>query len=99
MWELEHNRKHSWNASSAVQLERLYRQRMPANAPTSERRCTAETLLRDFKVCGVLVDRTAIGPVIRATRPSARQRQILSRLGLPTVAQTLARILPPAPTG
>lgn len=80
-------------------LERLYRQRMPATAPTSERRCTAETLLRDFKVCGVLVDRTAIGPVVHATRPSARQRQILSRLGLPTVAQTLARILPPAPTG
>jgi transposase len=80
-------------------LERLYRQRMPANAPTNERRCTAETLLRDFEVCGVLVDRTAIGPVIRATRSSARQRQILSRLGLPTVAQTLARILPPAPTG
>lgn len=80
-------------------LERLYRQRLPANAPVNERRCTAETLLRDFKVCGLLVERTAIGPIVRATRPSARQRQILSRLGLPTVAQTLARILPPAPTG
>ena len=80
-------------------LERLYRQRMPANAPVNERRCTAETLLRDFKVCWVLVNRSAIGPVVHATRPSARQRQILSRLGLPTVAQTLARILPPAPTG
>ena len=80
-------------------LERLYRQRMPANAPANERRCTAETLLREFKVCGVLVDRTTLGPVVRATRPSARQRQILSRLGLPTVAQTLARTLPPAPTG
>jgi hypothetical protein len=80
-------------------LERLYRQRIPADAPPSEQRCTAESLLRDFKVCGALVSRTAIGPVVRATRPSARQRQILNRLRLPTIAQTLARVLPPVPTG
>jgi transposase len=80
-------------------LERLYRQRVPADAPRSEQRCTAETLLRDFKVCGVLISHTAIGPVVQATRPSARQRQILNRLRLPTLAQTLARALPPVPTG
>jgi len=80
-------------------LERLYRRSVPANAPPREQRCTAETLLREFKVCGVLVERSNVGPVIRATRPSARQRQILSRLGLPTVAQTLARTLQPVPTG
>jgi transposase len=80
-------------------LERLYRQRLPADAPLREQRCTAESLLRDFKVCGVLVNRSDIGPIVRATRPSARQRQILSRLGLPTIAQTLARILPAAPSG
>jgi hypothetical protein len=80
-------------------LERLYRQRLPADASPSERRCTAESLLRDFKVCGVLISHTAIGPVVRATRLNARQRQILNRLRLPTVAQTLARTLPPVPTG
>ena len=40
---------------------------MPDNAPSSEQRCTADTLLRDFKVCGVLVRRTAVGRVIFAT--------------------------------
>jgi transposase len=80
-------------------LERLYRQRVPADAPASQQRCTADSLLRDFKVCGVLVRRTAVGRVILATSPTARQRQILNRLGLPTPAQTLARVLPPVPTG
>jgi transposase len=80
-------------------LERLYRLRVPADAPLAERRRTAESLLRDFRVCGVLVNHSAIGPVAMATRPSARQRQILNRLGLPTVRQTLARSLPPVPTG
>jgi transposase len=80
-------------------LERLYRQRVAADAPERERRRTAESLLREFKVCGVLAERSAIGLVVRATRPSARQRQILERLGLPTLAETLARRLPPAPTG
>jgi hypothetical protein len=80
-------------------LERLYRQRVPDNAPLSEQRCTADTLLRDFKVCGVLVRRTAVGRVIFATSPTARQRQIFNRLGLPTPAQTLVRTLPPVPTG
>jgi Domain of unknown function (DUF4277) len=80
-------------------LERLYRQRVPADAPLSEQRCTADSLLRDFSVCGILVRRTEIGRVVSATRATARQRQILTRLGLPTPAQTLARALPLAPTG
>lgn len=80
-------------------LERLYRQRVPADAPRNERRCTAESLLRDFKVCGVLLSHTPIGPVVRATRPTTRQRQILNRLQFPTVAKTLARSLPHVPTG
>lgn len=80
-------------------LERLYRQRVPDNAPASERLRTADSLLRDFKVCGVLVRHTTVGRVIFATSPTARQRQILNRLELPTPAQTIARILPPVPTG
>lgn len=80
-------------------LERLYRQRVPTNAPLNERRCTAESLLRDFSVCGVLVHQSQFGPVVCATRPTARQKQILTRLRLPTPAQTMARSLPPVPTG
>jgi transposase len=80
-------------------LERLYRQRVPTDAPLSERRCTAESLLRDFKRCGIMVEYTPIGPVIRVPPPSARQRQILRVLGLPTPAQTWARTLPHVPSG
>jgi Domain of unknown function (DUF4277) len=80
-------------------LERLYRQRVPADAPRNERRCTAESLLRDFKVCGVLLRHTPVGPVVHATRATARQRQILNRLQFPSVAKTLARSLPHVPTG
>jgi transposase len=80
-------------------LERLYRQRVPADAPLAERRRTADSLLRDFKNYGVLVHRSVIGPVVMATALMGRQRQILNRLGLPTPAQTLARVLPPVPTG
>lgn len=80
-------------------LERLYRQRVPTDAPLNERRCTADSLLRDFSVCGILVRHDPVGRVVFATRPTPRQRQILTRLGLPTPAQTLARSLPLISTG
>ena len=80
-------------------LERLYRQRVPADAPLGERRCTADSLLRDFKNCAIRVDHTAIGPVVLVPNTTTRQRQILHRLGLPTPAQTWARNLPPVPSG
>ena len=80
-------------------LERLYRHAVPDDAPGSERRCTADTLLRGFQVYGVLVRRTPLGPVLHPTAPASRQRQILTRLGLPTPNQILARILPRVPTG
>ncbi len=80
-------------------LERLWRQSVPDDARESEKRCTADTLLRDFKVSGILARRTRVGRVIFATTLSSRQREILSRLKLPTPGQTLARTLPPVPTG
>lgn len=80
-------------------LERLYRLRVPADAPLAERRRTAESLLRDFSVCGVLINHSAVGTVIMATRPTPRQRQILQRLSLPAPAQILRQSLPPVPTG
>lgn len=80
-------------------LERLYRQSLPTDAPSAEQRRTAESLLRDFRVCSIRLDRTPIGPIVFVPRTTPRQRQILQRLGLPSPAQTWARALPPVPTG
>ena len=80
-------------------LERLYRQRMPAEAPLRERRCTADTLIRAFKPSAIWIDATVLGPVVYVPRTTARQRHILHILGLPTPAQTWAHALPRIPTG
>jgi hypothetical protein len=80
-------------------LERRYRQTVAADAPVSEQRMTAETLLRHFRVYGCIVTWENVGRVIHATRLTSRQRQILNQLSLPTPAQTLRRILDPVPTG
>jgi hypothetical protein len=80
-------------------MERLYRQRMAADAPLRERRCTADTLIRDFKPSAVCIDTTVLGPVVYVPRTTARQRHILHTLGLPTPAQTWAQTLPSIPTG
>jgi transposase len=80
-------------------LERRYRQTVSEEAPASEQRMTAETLLRQFRVYGCIVTSEKVGRVIHATRLTSRQRQILNQLSLPTPAQTLRRILHPVPTG
>jgi transposase len=80
-------------------LERIYRKRVATDARPAERRCTAETLLRDFAVGGIVVRKIPGGRVVNATRLTARQRLILERLGLPTPFKTLAQILPPLSTG
>ena len=80
-------------------LERRYRQTVAAEAPTSEKRMTAEALLRQFRVYGLLVTEANVGKVVCATRLNNRQRQILNQLSLPTPAQTLRRILHPDPSG
>jgi transposase len=80
-------------------LERLYRQSVPADAPRSEKRLTAETILRTFEVQGLLVEHTAVGRVVHATHPTQRQRQILDQLGLATPARYIAERLAPVPTG
>jgi hypothetical protein len=78
-------------------LERRYRQTVAAEAPAREQRMTAEALLRQFRVYGLLVRRDRVGRVVYATRLTGRQRQILHQLSFPTPAQTLARTLPAAP--
>jgi transposase len=80
-------------------LERLYRQTVPNDAPTSEKRLTAETILRIFEVYGLLIEHTPIGRIVHATRPTRRQSHIFNQLGLPSLTQYLAEHLPPAPTG
>jgi len=80
-------------------LERRYRQTVPEEAPASEQRMTAESLLRSFRVYGCIVTSERVGRVIHATRLTSRQRQILNQLSLQTPAQTLRRILRPVPTG
>jgi hypothetical protein len=79
-------------------LERRYRQTIAADAPVTEQRMTAEALLRQFQVDGLIVHTAPVGRVVHATRPTSRQRQILRQLGFPTPAQTLARKLHPDPT-
>lgn len=78
-------------------LERLYRQRVPPEEAGSEKRLSAERLMRLFSVYGLLVSRTAFGRVVQPTRLSNRQRQILERLHFPTPAQRLNQILRPEP--
>jgi hypothetical protein len=80
-------------------LERRYRQTLAADAPVGERRRTAESLLRAFDGYGLLVRQVPVGRVVHATRLTGRQRDILRQLSLPTPAQTLARRLPPVPSG
>lgn len=80
-------------------LERLYRQKVPADAPGSEKRLSAETILRTFEVQGLLVEQTRVGRVVHATHPTRRQRQILEQLGLATPAAYLAQRLAPVPSG
>jgi hypothetical protein len=80
-------------------LERLYRQRVSADAPLSEKRLTTETILRTFEVQGLVVEDTPVGRVVHATHPTRRQRDILNHLGLPTPAEYIAERLAPVPTG
>jgi hypothetical protein len=79
-------------------LERRYRQTIAADAPVTEQRMTAEALVRQFQVYGLVVHTAPVGRVVHATRPTSRQRHILRQLGFPTPAQTLTRKLHPDPT-
>ncbi len=87
----------------ALQLEQLaerqYRQALPKTEPLSEQRLTWDGLAAAFRVCGVVVERHPLGRVVHATRLNARQRLLLNRLRLPSVAQTVVKTLPPIPTG
>jgi transposase len=79
-------------------LQRLYRQSVPAKAPLKEHRVTAQQLLQAFSSYTLLVHYTRLGREVQPTRLTTRQRELLQRLGFPTPAQILSRILPRPPT-
>jgi transposase len=80
-------------------LERLYRQKVSDEESRDEKRLTSERMLRIFQVYGLIIEQINLGRVVYPTRLSARQKQILDRLGFPTPEQTLRRILAPPPNG
>lgn len=80
-------------------LERRYRQTIAADAPVAEYRMTSESLLRQFQVYGLIIQRSPVGRVVYATRLTSRQRHILNQLSYPTPARVLSRTLDAVPTG
>jgi len=78
-------------------LQRMYRQSLPAKATPQERRTTTQTLLRAFSNYTLIIHPIRLGREVRPTRLTARQREILHRLGFDTPAQVLSRKLPRAP--
>jgi hypothetical protein len=79
-------------------LQRVYRQSVPAKAPAKEHRVTAQQILQTFTTYTLLLHHTRLGREVQPTRLTTRQRELLQRLGFPTPAQLLSRILPRAPT-
>jgi len=77
-------------------LERLYRRRVPSSAPLSERRMTAERLLRHFRVCGLMVEERAYGTLVSAPDCHRRNRHPEPTV-FPTPAKILKTILDPPP--
>lgn len=77
--------------------QRLYRQAVPADAPEAERYTTTATVCRAFRDYALIVRTTPQGRLIQPTPLNPDQRQILQRVGLPSPAQLLFRLLPKPP--
>jgi len=78
-------------------LEHLYRQTTPTNAKPSERRMTAERILKKFDVCGLIVEQQEYGELVHAARLTREQRLILTQLSLATPTEILRKNLLPPP--
>lgn len=78
-------------------IQRIYRQNVPDDAATKERRTTTQTILRAFNRYTLIIHRTRLGREVQPTRLTTRQRQILQQLGFATPAQILSKRLPRAP--
>ena len=79
-------------------LQRVYRQSLPPNATRQQKQTTARTLLRAFSSYCLLVHHKPHGREIQPTRLTARQRELLNRLGFVSPAQLLSQRLPRPPT-
>jgi hypothetical protein len=78
-------------------IQRIYRENVPDNASTKERRTTTRTILDAFNAYTLIIHHRRIGREVQPTRLTSRQRQILDQLGFHTPAQILSRRLPRAP--
>jgi len=78
-------------------IQRTYRASQPEDAPLKESRITTRTLLGEFRNYTLLIQHQRHGREVSPTRLTARQREILQRLGLPTPAQYLHCLLPRPP--
>jgi hypothetical protein len=78
-------------------LQRIYRQNVPDDATTKEKRTTTQTILRAFNRYTLIIHQTRLGREVQPTRLTPHQRHILQQLGFDTPAQILSRRLPRAP--
>ena len=78
-------------------LQRAYRENTPADAPQTEHRTTAATLLKAFQNYALVITHKPVGRIVSPSRLTTRQREILQRLQFPSPAQILSRRLPAPP--
>ena len=79
-------------------IQRTYRSNLSPDATVKERRTTTLTLLKAFNNYAILIEKSRYHQIVRPTRLTPRQRDILQLLQLPTPAQLLSRLLPRPPT-
>jgi len=78
-------------------IQRTYRSSLPKTAPQKERRTTTLTLMKAFHNYALQVESNRYQQIVRPTRLTERQREILQRLEIPSPAQFLSRLLPRPP--
>lgn len=78
-------------------IQRTYRSNLPEEATVKQRRTTTLTLMKAFDNYALLVENSRYERVVRPTKLTPKQREILQLLNLPTPAQYLSRLLPRPP--
>ena len=78
-------------------IQRTYRSNLENGATTKQRRTTTLTILKAFQRYALLIETSRYHQIVRPTRLTTRQREILALLNLPTPAQFLSRLLPRPP--
>jgi transposase len=78
-------------------LEHLYRQTVPLDAKPSQRRMTAERILKKFRTCCLIVEEQPYGELLEAIRLTKEQQSILTQLSLATPTEILGQHHHPPP--